>query len=46
MENIFRLRSKGFSAAKAAVTGASQVAGAGTASTLTTICVVLPLVFV
>ena len=46
MENIFRLRMKGYSAARAAITGASQVAGAVTASTLTTICVFLPLVFV
>ena len=46
MENIFRLRAKGYSAVKAAVSGTSQVAGAITASTLTTICVFLPLVFV
>ena len=46
IENIFRLRAKGFSAAKAAITGASQVAGAITSSTLTTICVFAPIVFV
>lgn len=46
IENIFRLRAKGVSAAKAAVTGAVQVAGAVTASTLTTVCVFLPIVFV
>ncbi|MDR1815942.1 MAG: efflux RND transporter permease subunit [Clostridiales Family XIII bacterium] len=46
IENIFRLRAKGFSAVRAAVTGASQVAGAITASTLTTICVFVPIVFV
>lgn len=46
MENIFRLKSKGYSAIKAAVTGASQVAGAVTSSTLTTICVFAPLAFV
>ncbi|MCL1896909.1 MAG: efflux RND transporter permease subunit, partial [Clostridiales bacterium] len=46
IENIFRLRAKGYSPVKAAVTGASQVAGAIVASTLTTICVFLPIVFV
>ena len=46
IENIYRLRHKGFSPVKAAVSGASQVAGAVTASTLTTICVFLPIVFV
>ncbi|MDR0350423.1 MAG: efflux RND transporter permease subunit, partial [Coriobacteriales bacterium] len=46
IENIFRLRSKGYSPIKAAVNGAGQVAGAITASTLTTICVFLPIVFV
>ena len=46
IENIFRLRSKGLSPIKAAVNGASQVAGAIIASTLTTICVFLPIVFV
>lgn len=46
IENIYRLRSQGASAAAAAVSGAKQVAGAITASTLTTICVFLPIVFV
>lgn len=46
IENIYRLRAKGYSAVKAAVSGAGQVAGAITASTLTTICVFLPIVFV
>lgn len=45
IENIYRLRAQGASAAKAAVTGAGQVAGAIFASTLTTICVFLPIVF-
>ncbi|MEG2659300.1 MAG: efflux RND transporter permease subunit [Oscillospiraceae bacterium] len=45
IENIYRLRSEGMPAAKAAVKGASQVAGAILASTLTTICVFLPIVF-
>lgn len=46
IENIYRLKSKGESVAKAAISGATQVAGAVTASTLTTICVFLPIVFV
>jgi len=46
IENIFRLRGKGYSPVKAAISGTMQVAGAITASTLTTICVFLPLVFV
>lgn len=46
IENIYRLKSKGESVAKAAISGATQVAGAITASTLTTICVFLPIVFV
>lgn len=46
IENIYRLRNKGISRIKAAVTGASQVAGAIVASTLTTVCVFLPIVFV
>jgi len=46
IENIYRLRSKGVSAVQAAVSGAKQVAGAITASTLTTVCVFLPIVFV
>ncbi len=46
IENIYRLRSIGLSPIKAAVSGASQVAGAITSSTLTTVCVFLPIVFV
>ena len=45
IENIYRLRNKGVSAARAAVMGANQVAGAIFSSTLTTICVFLPIVF-
>lgn len=45
IENIYRLRNKGMSAARAAVMGANQVAGAIFSSTLTTICVFLPIVF-
>lgn len=45
VENIYRLRSQGMAAAKAAVRGAVQVSGAIAASTLTTVCVFLPIVF-
>ena len=45
IENIYRLRHEGMSAVKAAVVGAKQVAGAIFASTLTTMCVFLPIVF-
>ncbi len=45
VENIYRLRSKGVGAARAAVMGANQVAGAIFSSTLTTICVFLPIIF-
>lgn len=46
IENIYRLRSMGYSSVQAAVSGAGQVAGAITASTLTTVCVFVPVVFV
>ena len=46
IENIYRLRNEGVSAAKASVQGAVQVTGAIIASTLTTVCVFLPIVFV
>ncbi|WP_434793736.1 efflux RND transporter permease subunit [Terrisporobacter petrolearius] len=45
IENIYRLRNKGMGKFKAAVYGARQVSGAIFASTLTTICVFLPIVF-
>lgn len=45
IENIYRLRAEGYSVKKAAVEGANQVAGAIAASTLTTVCVFLPIVF-
>ena len=45
IENIYRLRGKGYSAVKAAVIGTKQVGGAIAASTLTTVCVFLPIVF-
>ena len=46
IENIYRLRAKGATIIQAAVSGAGQVLGAVTASTLTTVCVFLPIVFV
>ncbi len=46
IENIYRLRSNGLGTIRAAVTGTVQMAGAITASTLTTVCVFLPIVFV
>ncbi len=46
IENISRLRSKGATVTQAAVSGAQQVLGAITASTLTTVCVFVPIVFV
>lgn len=45
IENIYRMRKEGLSAREAAVEGASEVAGAILASTLTTVCVFLPIVF-
>lgn len=45
IENIYRLRSKGATVIQAAVSGAQQVLGAITSSTLTTVCVFLPIVF-
>lgn len=46
IENIFRMRQEeGASVKKAAIEGAKQVAGAITASTLTTVCVFAPIIF-
>ncbi len=45
MENIFRNHENGMSVKDAAVTGTAQVGGAITASTLTTIVVFLPIVY-
>lgn len=45
IENICRLRGEGYSAKEAAIQGAGEVAGAILASTLTTVCVFLPIVF-
>ena len=46
VENIARLREQGMGAVEAAIKGTTEVAGAVTASTLTTIAVFLPLTFV
>ena len=46
IENTYRLRRMGYSAIQAALNGARQVAGAILASTLTTVCVFFPIVFV
>ncbi|QSX07990.1 efflux RND transporter permease subunit [Alkalibacter rhizosphaerae] len=45
IENVYRLKNQGVSAFKASIEGARQVAGALTASTLTTTAVFLPVVF-
>lgn len=45
MENIFRNHENGMSAREAAISGTSEVGGAITASTLTTIIVFLPIVY-
>jgi HAE1 family hydrophobic/amphiphilic exporter-1 len=46
IENIYRLRGEGYSSVKASVLGANEIAGAITASTLTTAVVFLPIVFI
>ncbi len=46
IENIYRLRSEGVPVREAATQGVKEVAGAITASTLTTICVFVPILFV
>ncbi|MCM1264172.1 MAG: efflux RND transporter permease subunit, partial [Butyrivibrio sp.] len=45
IENIYRMRHEGRSAKEAAIEGAREVSGAIIASTLTTVCVFLPIVF-
>ncbi len=45
IENIYRMRSEGKSMRDASIEGAREVAGAIMASTLTTVCVFLPIVF-
>lgn len=46
LENIYRLRQKGYSLKDAAIEGTSEVGSAIIASTLTTVIVFLPIVFV
>ncbi len=46
IENIYRLRSEGASKKEAALEGAKQVSGAITASTITTISVFVPVMFI
>ena len=46
IENIYRLRAEGVEPREAAIQGAREVMGAITASTLTTICVFVPIIFV
>lgn len=45
IENIYRMRGEGMSRKEAAMEGAKEVAGAILASTLTTVCVFVPIVF-
>ncbi len=45
IENIYRMRGEGLPVKEAAIEGSREVAGAIMASTLTTICVFLPIVF-
>ncbi len=45
IENIYRMRSEGKSMREASIEGAKEVGGAIMASTLTTVCVFLPIVF-
>ena len=45
IENIYRLRGLGYDVKRAAIEGAGEVAGAIASSTLTTVCVFLPIVF-
>ena len=45
IENIYRLRGRGVPAPRASVQGARQVSGSIVSSTLTTICVFLPMIF-
>lgn len=46
IENIYRIRAQEKNTAHAVILGATQVTGAITSSTLTTVCVFLPIVFV
>jgi HAE1 family hydrophobic/amphiphilic exporter-1 len=46
IENIFRMKKEGLSKREAAIKGTTQVAGAITASTITTISVFIPVLFI
>jgi HAE1 family hydrophobic/amphiphilic exporter-1 len=46
LENVYRLREQGHPIRECAVKGTSQILGSITASTITTICVFLPMLFV
>ncbi len=46
IENIYRLRNLGMPVKEAAISGAKQVTGAIIASTLTTVCIWTPIIFV
>ncbi len=46
LENIYRLRQEGYSIKEAAIEGSNDIGGAIVASTLTTVVVFLPIVFV
>jgi len=46
LESIYRCREEGLSVRKSAVRGVSEIGGAATASTLTTVAVFFPIVFV
>ncbi len=46
IENIYRLRALGYGKIQAAFSGVKQMSGAITASTFTTVCVFIPIVFV
>ncbi len=45
IENIYRIRNQGISAPRSAVQGARQVGGPIISSTLTTVCVFMPMIF-
>lgn len=45
IENIYRMRSQGMPMKEAAIEGAKEVSGAIMASTLTTVCVFVPIIF-
>jgi HAE1 family hydrophobic/amphiphilic exporter-1 len=46
LENVYRLREQGHPIRECAIKGTSQILGSITASTITTICVFLPMLFV